>query len=236
MKASETLLILSFLLHAGADFVHEDIHIRGCSDTDGEEMYGLDGEELWYADFIKHEGVYPQPKFIDPMTYEEGVYEAAVANLAVCKQNLVYARRGFNNPPPTLVVPQSTIYTRDDVEVGVENFLICHVTGFFPAPVKVWWTRNNQNVTEGTSLNTPYMNKDGTFNQFSSLKFTPENGDIYSCSVEHRALTEPLTRVWDVEQNQPGIGPAVFCGLGLTVGLVGVATGTFFLIKGNECN
>ncbi|KAM4612315.1 H-2 class II histocompatibility antigen, A-U alpha chain-like [Polymixia lowei] len=236
MKASETLLILWFLLHAGADFVHEDIAIDGCSDTDGEKMFGLDGEEMWYADFNKHKGVYPQPKFIDPITYEEGAYELAVANQARCKQNLVADLHNYKNPPPTLDVPHSTIYTRDVVEVGVENFLICHVTGFYPAPVKVWWTRNNQNVTEGTSLNTPYPNKDGTFNQFSRLKFTPENGDIYSCSVEHRALSEPLTRVWDVEQNQPGIGPAVFCGLGLTVGLVGVATGTFFLIKGNECN
>ena len=38
------------------------------------------------------------------------------------------------------------------------------------------------------------------------------------------------------EQQQPGVGPAVFCGLGLTVGLLGVAAGTFFLIKGNECS
>lgn len=38
-----------------------------------------------------------------------------------------------------------------------------------------------------------------------------------------------------VEVKQPGVGPAVFCGLGLTFGLLGVAAGTFFLIKGNEC-
>lgn len=40
----------------------------------------------------------------------------------------------------------------------------------------------------------------------------------------------------DVQVSQPSVGPAVFCGVGLTVGLLGVAAGTFFLIKGNECS
>ncbi|KAM3838161.1 mamu class II histocompatibility antigen, DR alpha chain-like [Diretmus argenteus] len=200
-------------------------------------MYGLDGEELWYADFINKKGVEPQPPFVDHMSYPNpGTYEGAVANQAVCKQNLKTVESALKNPPLQLDVPHSTIYTRNVVEVGAENHLICHVTGFYPAPVKVYWTKNNKNVTEGTKRNTPYPNKDGTFNQFFSLSFIPQLGDIYSCTVEHRAPSQLLTRVWDVEQNQPSVGPAVFCGLGLTVGLLGVATGTFFLIKGNECN
>ncbi|KAM6979705.1 HLA class II histocompatibility antigen, DP alpha 1 chain-like [Aplochiton taeniatus] len=137
----------------------------------------------------------------------------------------------FSTDPPV-----SAIYTRDVVELGAENTLICHVTGFYPAPVNVWWTRNGQNVTEGVGISVPYPNKDRTYNQFAHLRFTPEEGDIYTCSVEHRALTEPLTRMWDVEVSPPSVGPAVFCGVGLTLGLLGVATGTFFLIKGNECN
>ena len=92
--------------------------------------------------------------------------------------------------------PHSTIYTQDDVELGMENTLICHVTGFYPAPVTVWWTRNGENVTEGVSISPPYPNKDFTFNQVSSLTFTPGEGDIYSCSVQHMSLTEPLTRIW----------------------------------------
>uniref|UniRef100_UPI003AACC391 H-2 class II histocompatibility antigen, A-U alpha chain-like n=1 Tax=Centroberyx gerrardi TaxID=166262 RepID=UPI003AACC391 len=235
MKSSQTLLFLSCLLGVTAGTVHESTSINGCSETDGEVMVGLEGEELYYADFINKKGVEPQPKFVDQVTYPGG-YEQAVAQQAICRQNLKTARRGFKNPPLQLDAPHSTIYPRDVVELGVENRLICHVTGFFPAPVKVYWTRNDENVTEGTSLDIPFPNKDGTFNQFSRLSFIPQLGDTYSCSVEHRALSQPQTRIWDVEQNQPGIGPAVFCGLGLTVGLLGVATGTFFLIKGNECN
>uniref|UniRef100_UPI001447F14D mamu class II histocompatibility antigen, DR alpha chain-like n=1 Tax=Epinephelus lanceolatus TaxID=310571 RepID=UPI001447F14D len=136
-----------------------------------------------------------------------------------------------SDPPSSPIV-----YSRDDVELGENNILICHVTGFYPAPVKFYWTKNNKNVTEGTSVNVPYPNKDGSFNQFSRLEFVPQLGDIYSCSVGHQTLDQPLTRIWDVEKTQPSVGPAVFCGVGLTVGLLGVAAGTFFLIKGNECS
>ncbi|MCM8651674.1 hypothetical protein MZO44_16465, partial [Lactiplantibacillus sp. E932] len=77
---------------------------------------------------------------------------------------------------------------------------------------------------------------DGTYNIFSSLPFTPEEGDIYSCTVNHVALDQPQTKTWEVDVAVPGVGPAVFCGVGLSLGLLGVAAGTFFLIKGNNCN
>ncbi len=40
----------------------------------------------------------------------------------------------------------------------------------------------------------------------------------------------------DVEVAIPSVGPAVFCGVGLTLGLLGVAMGTFFIVKGNKCS
>lgn len=78
---------------------HQDLAINGCSDFDGEFMYGLDGEEIWYADFKKGDGVYPQPDFIDPIRYEEGIYSSAVANQQICKANLEIARKGNKGMP-----------------------------------------------------------------------------------------------------------------------------------------
>nr|XP_046236731.1 HLA class II histocompatibility antigen, DP alpha 1 chain-like [Scatophagus argus] len=231
------VLVLSCVLCVSADILHEDLAINGCSASDGEVMYSLDGEEKWYADFINKRGVEPQPSFIDHMSYREGTYEQAVANQQICRQNLKVDLEAYKNPPLELDPPSSPmIYTKDYVEVGQKNVLICHVTGFYPAPVNVSWTKNGVQVTEGTSINIPYPNKDGSFRQTSRLEFVPQQGDMYSCTVRHRALDQPLTRIWDVEVKQPGVGPAVFCGLGLTVGLLGVAAGTFFLIKGNECS
>uniref|UniRef100_A0A3P8NLB1 Ig-like domain-containing protein n=1 Tax=Astatotilapia calliptera TaxID=8154 RepID=A0A3P8NLB1_ASTCA len=234
MKMKELLLFLSYVLWV----LHEDIHIIGCSDSDGEDMYGLDGEEKAYTDFNKQEMIYPQPPFVDPMTYPGG-YESAVANQQICRANLKVDSKGMKDFPLKRNAPSAVmIYTRDEVEFGENNTLICHVTGFYPAPVNVSWTKNEQKVT-GSSINVPYPNKDGTFTQISRLQFTPQQGDIYSCAVQHLALTKPETKIYDVQatgQSDPGVGPSVFCGVGLTVGLLGVAAGTFFLIKGNECS
>nr|AYN72117.1 MHC class II antigen alpha chain [Oreochromis niloticus] len=238
MKMKELLLFLSCVLCVSADALHEDIRIVGCSDSDGEVMYGLDGEEYHYADFNKQKEIYVLPPFVDPMT-SPGAYEAAVANQQVCRANLKVVGEDMKDFPPKHIAPSVMIYTRDEVEFGEENTLICHVTGFYPAPVKVSWTKNQQKVTEGSSINIPYLNKDGSFRQMSRLDFTPQLGDIYKCAVEHLSLAEPLTKLYEVEasaHSDPGVGPSVFCGVGLTLGLVGVAVGTFFLIKGNECS
>uniref|UniRef100_A0A3B5PYX3 H-2 class II histocompatibility antigen, A-U alpha chain-like n=1 Tax=Xiphophorus maculatus TaxID=8083 RepID=A0A3B5PYX3_XIPMA len=232
------LLFLCGVLWVSADVLHEDLAIVGCSDSDGEMMYALDGEELWYADFKKGKGVDPQPPFVVHTSYREGVYEQAVANQQVCRSNLKFRIIKYG-PLDEFYAPSNlVIYPRDEVELGEKNILVCHVSGFYPAPVNVSWTRNGQKVTEGTSINVPFPSKDSSFTQISRLDFVPQIGDIYSCSVEHLALKEPQTRTWDVEMNNPqsGPGPAIFCGVGLTVGLLGVAVGTFFLIKGNECS
>uniref|UniRef100_A0A3P9DSA6 H-2 class II histocompatibility antigen, A-U alpha chain n=1 Tax=Maylandia zebra TaxID=106582 RepID=A0A3P9DSA6_9CICH len=236
MFYSPLLLFLSCVLCVSADGQHSDIKIAGCSDSYGEEMYGLDGEEKAYADFNKQEMIYPLPPFVDPMTVP-GAYEQAVANQQSCQQNLKIVPEALILCLMCLctVAPSVMIYTRDEVEFGENNTLICHVTGFYPAPVNVSWTKNEQKVT-GSSINTPYPNKDGSFRQTSRLDFTPQLGDIYRCAVEHLSLTEPLTKIYDVEVHVLCVGPSVFCGVGLTLGLVGVAAGTFFLVKGNECS
>nr|AYN72159.1 MHC class II antigen alpha chain [Oreochromis niloticus] len=240
MKMKELLLFFSCVVCVFADGLHEDTGITGCSDSYEETMIGLDGEEIAYADFNKQKLVYPQPPFIDPVIFEEGTYDTAVADQQICKHNLQNSRKGLKDFPLERDAPSGVmIYTRDEVEFGENNTLICHVTGFYPAPVNVSWTKNGQKVTEESTINVPYLNKDGTFKQTSRLDFTPQLGDIYTCTVQHLSLTEPLTKIYEVDSSahsDPGVGPSVFCGVGLTLGLLGVAVGTFFLIKGNECS
>ncbi|XP_031169080.1 RLA class II histocompatibility antigen, DP alpha-1 chain-like isoform X3 [Sander lucioperca] len=244
MMKMMVVLVLSGLLCVSADADpsvsgsssdrHGDLKISGCSDSGGEDMYGLDGEEVWYADFINKRGVEPQPSFIDRITFP-GAYESAVADQQICRQNLKVILQALKNPPVELNPPSSLmVYPKEDVELREKNTLICYVTGFYPAPVNFYWTKNGENVTQGTSTNVPYPNKDGSFNQFSRLEFIPQLGDIYSCTVKHLALDQPLTRIWGVQKTAPGIGPAVFCDVGVTVGLLGVAAGIFFFIKGHE--
>lgn len=62
-------------------------------------MYGLDGEEIWYADFAMNKGVYSLPPFANPFQFTEGVYEQEVANQQICKDNLGKIRKAMKNPP-----------------------------------------------------------------------------------------------------------------------------------------
>uniref|UniRef100_A0A3Q2R392 Ig-like domain-containing protein n=1 Tax=Fundulus heteroclitus TaxID=8078 RepID=A0A3Q2R392_FUNHE len=75
---------------------------------------------------------------------------------------LLTALPGFSSDPPSTPM----IYTRDDVELGEKNILVCHVSGFYPAPVNVSWTKNGQKVTEGTSIN------DGTNQRLEHISIT----------------------------------------------------------------
>ncbi len=93
--------------------------------------------------------------------------------------------------------PDTSIYLRNDVQLGAENSLICHITGFFPPPVNISWTKNNVIVTEGVSLSRYRPRNDGTFHIFSSLDIVPEERDIYGCTVNHRALQgQAQTKIW----------------------------------------
>uniref|UniRef100_A0A3Q0RCG0 Ig-like domain-containing protein n=1 Tax=Amphilophus citrinellus TaxID=61819 RepID=A0A3Q0RCG0_AMPCI len=234
MKVLVLLLLLSSVLCVSADVQHESNAITGCSDTDGEDVDILDDEAMWYADFNKHTGVNALPPFADPIS-SPGQYEQAVANQQICKQNLQITRKAMKDFPRELDPPSSLIiYTELNEELGVKNTLICYVTGFYPAPVNVSWTKNTEKVTEGTSISVAFPNKDGSFRQTSKLDFVPQLGDIYSCTVEHVALTQPMTKFYAVENPEPTIGPAMFCGAGMTVGVLGVAAGTYLLIRGNK--
>uniref|UniRef100_A0A8C1S535 Si:busm1-194e12.11 n=1 Tax=Cyprinus carpio TaxID=7962 RepID=A0A8C1S535_CYPCA len=216
--------------------VHEDFKITICSATNEEIMLGFDEEELVHADFNQKREVETLPDFGDPINWR-GFYEYSVREREISRYNLALWTKVFKSQPPEMDAPHTSIYLKDDVELGVQNALICHVTGFYPPSLSISWTVNNANVTEGISLSQYRPRADGTFNIFSTLKFTPAEGDIYSCTVNHRALQgQPQTKTLDVDVALPSVGPAVFCGVGLTLGLLGVATGTFFLVKGNNCN
>lgn len=62
-------------------------------------MYGLEGEEKWYADFNKHTGVDPPPDFIGSFNYREGTYDTAVANQQICRSNLKIRRDAMKDIP-----------------------------------------------------------------------------------------------------------------------------------------
>lgn len=63
-------------------------------------MFGLNREELWYADFEKQMDVYPQPPFVQPISFGDGAYKIAVANLYGCRQFLQLSETAMKDFPP----------------------------------------------------------------------------------------------------------------------------------------
>ncbi|KAL7884014.1 hypothetical protein AOLI_G00067840 [Acnodon oligacanthus] len=227
------ILVWSVLLSTEAKIQHKDTHITLCSETQKEDIYGLDGEEMWHTDFSQGKGVLTLPEFADPFTYEEGAYDQAVADQEVCKQNLDVFVKATKSPAEPKDAPQSSLYSEDDVELGSDNTLICYIAGFYPAHVGVSWTKNNVNVTDGVTLSRRYLTDDGTFNLVSRLSFIPKKDDVYTCTVDHAALDRPLTKIWVVRVTPPSEGPTVFCVAGLAAELLGAVVGMFFVIKAN---
>ncbi|KAF5891097.1 MHC class II beta chain, partial [Clarias magur] len=170
--------------------------MTACSDTDKEYMVGDDGDVEFYADFEKKKGVIMLPPFADPIQYP-GTYEFAEADMGICKQNLQVLTEDFKEQKVPQNPPQTSIYSRNNIQLRSGNTLICHSVRFFPPRVTVRWTKNNVDVTDEASHSQYYPNDDQTFNQFSHLPFTPQEGDVYTCTVEHEALETPDTKTWD---------------------------------------
>nr|XP_046172437.1 rano class II histocompatibility antigen, B alpha chain-like [Oncorhynchus gorbuscha] len=127
----------------------------------------------------------------------QGLPHEVYVSLGTCQYNIPRCIVGEKSPPEAIEVPTSHIYSQREVELGVPNTLICQVSDFHSTPVDVTWTRNEQPVGERTVIQTQYYsNKDISFRIFSYLSITPQEGDIYSCSVGHVSLQEPLTRIW----------------------------------------
>ncbi|XP_040266597.1 natural cytotoxicity triggering receptor 3 ligand 1-like [Bufo bufo] len=100
---------------------------------------------------------------------------------------------------PSCRLSDSTLVMYPDTERSVT----CYVNGFYPESVKIQWLKyskassNQSELNSQTCTSVPVQNHDGTYNVTSVLSTRPvstdEDGDVYSCVVSHRSLTDGLT-------------------------------------------
>uniref|UniRef100_A0A3P9PWS9 H-2 class II histocompatibility antigen, A-U alpha chain-like n=1 Tax=Poecilia reticulata TaxID=8081 RepID=A0A3P9PWS9_POERE len=216
---------------------HEMTYFLGCFENGSTAIqFEFDGEEMLYVDFQTDEVVYTVPTFIDPDPSQVlaglSILRDAHDNKELCS-GILGVLKYKDKAPQKEDAPNSMIYPSREVEPGVENSLICFVNNFYPPSIKVSWTKNGHPLSEGVSLSRYHPNNDQTFRQFSTLTFTPSEGDIYSCTVEHPALETPTTRIWEAEiiKKDESLWPDIYCGVGLGVGLLGITVGVFFIVK-----
>ncbi|XP_045900389.1 H-2 class II histocompatibility antigen, A-U alpha chain-like [Micropterus dolomieu] len=239
MKKSSLVILMFNTFCAFSQIPHELVYLVGCFDNGTTEVQlEFDAEEIFHVDFERREVVYTVPRFLvnnpSEIYDDRRLYGNALKGQHVCPVAVALGKLEENNPQEEKDPPESILYPAEEAQLGVENSLTCFVNHFYPPDIKVSWTKNGCPVSEGVSLSQYYPNNDQTFHQFSTLTFTPREGDIYSCTVEHSALDRPKTRLWEPDFRHPSLGPDIFCGVGLTLGLLGVAAGTFLMVKGHN--
>ncbi|XP_049924709.1 H-2 class II histocompatibility antigen, A-Q alpha chain-like [Epinephelus moara] len=195
----------------------------------------LDGDEVYYANFTEEDVIWDSR--IPVALHVSKAYEFAVYYRSLCKGNLAAWKNDESISAATTETPEVIIYPRDEVVIEEENTLFCFVNHFFPPIINIKWTRNDTEMKMEDPFIKCIPNPDGTFYVLSTLAFIPKDGDIYGCTVEH-ASQEPQTKFWEVDTSvgttETSVGPVIYFGLALSFGIVGVATGTFFFVKGRQ--
>ncbi|KAM9474889.1 H-2 class II histocompatibility antigen, A-Q alpha chain-like [Clarias gariepinus] len=230
MKLCVILVLSVILTLTSSEHIFSKLNL--CSDTvDAPEfLLDLDQNELMYENFKTHEQVMRIPSFVQAVNIPD-LSQAASTDNTRCLQYIQETKAFVGSPPEARDPPEIVIYPKHNMVPGVENHFVCFITNFYPPKININWTRNGVSVTEGVYISQFSLNSDGSFNVFSTLTSSPNEGDEYSCTVEHEALDSPQTRTWDEPVVTSSVTPTVVLGVGIAVGILGLATGMFFVIK-----
>ncbi|XP_053700071.1 H-2 class II histocompatibility antigen, A-U alpha chain-like [Synchiropus splendidus] len=236
MKLSLLLFLVVDISFTDSEVFHHFSCTLGCFENGSTEaLCTLDSEELVYADFAKRELVYTVPKYIstDKIIHfdHDKLYNSAEDGKGKCLKLLQAFDIVENHPPEVKEPPVSIIYPAEEVLPGEKNRLVCFISDFYPPAVNVTWTKNSLPVSRGVWNSRYYASDDYTFRHISTLTFMPEEGDVYTCGVEHQAMAGPDIKTWEVKFSQPGVTADLVCVLGLTAGVALMAAGIILACK-----
>ncbi|XP_055471674.1 rano class II histocompatibility antigen, A beta chain-like [Psammomys obesus] len=143
----------------------------------------------------------------------------------VCRHN--YEGPDASTSLRRLEQPKVAISLSRTEALNHHNLLVCSVTDFYPAQVKVRWFRNGQEETSGVVSTQLIKNGDWTYQVLVMLEMTPQRGDVYTCQVEHRSLQSPVTVEWRA-QSESAQGKMLSGIGGFVLGLIFLGLGLFF--------
>ncbi|XP_067413560.1 class II histocompatibility antigen, M alpha chain-like [Emydura macquarii macquarii] len=134
--------------------------------------------------------------------------------------------------PEAKGTPMANVFTAQPLELGEPNTLICQVGNLFPASVSVSGQHPGEPVSQGVSTTSHDPTADLGFLLFSYLQFTPQEGDVYTCTVTRPGDSFSTVAYWVPQNPVPSeLLETVLCGLAIALGVFFMATGTVLLIK-----
>nr|ACI96101.1 MHC class II antigen [Dipodomys spectabilis] len=131
------------------------------------------------------------------------------------------------------VMPKVTVYPTKTEPLQHHNLLVCAVHGFYPGNIEVRWLRNGQEEKAGVVSTGLVYNGDWTFQIMVMLEMTPQQGDVYTCHVEHPSLDGPVTVEWKPQSGSAqgkmmsGVG-------GFVLGLLFLGAGLFIYHRNSK--
>nr|XP_060616725.1 HLA class II histocompatibility antigen, DR alpha chain-like [Anolis sagrei ordinatus] len=196
----------------------------------GEYLDEFEGEATVQVDWARKSVSWNLPEIAHFFPFEAA---QALGSFSVDKKNLEILMKLSNGTRGQNAAPSAKVFPEDPVELGDPNVLICFMDRFFPPVLNVTWLKNGEVVSEGVKETGFLPSEDNAFSKFSYLPFVPEDGDFYTCRVEHWGLEGPLTTIWESKGPVPlpETSENVLCGLGLAIGILGIIVGTVLFFK-----
>ncbi|XP_049620752.1 HLA class II histocompatibility antigen, DP beta 1 chain-like [Suncus etruscus] len=102
-----------------------------------------------------------------------------------------------------LAKPKVSIYPSRAWPLLHPKMLVCHITDFYPRNIEVRWFLNGKEESSKIVSTTLIRNGDWTFQNLVILKIRPQQGDIYTCQVDHLSLDSTISAEWTFSPHKP---------------------------------
>ncbi|KAG9464433.1 hypothetical protein GDO78_019932 [Eleutherodactylus coqui] len=199
--------LFSFFVCAGFHFVQvfTACKLRDDNSSEGFLKYTYDGNQSMYLDVPTATYIPTMPgaeiatqRWNSPSIRMGEIHKKELEN--ICVERLVRFTDHGREYLERKVRPGVKVMRREPGEV---TMLHCLVYGFYPRAVDVKWMKNRTDEVPTYQTTHVLPNPDGTYQIRVSVEVIPQEGDSYSCYVDHSSLEEPLLVDWDPEQEVP---------------------------------
>ncbi|KAM8804605.1 beta-2-microglobulin [Eudromia elegans] len=92
--------------------------------------------------------------------------------------------------------PKVQVYSRHPVTFGAENILNCYAEDFHPPKINMTLLQDGKPMAD-VQYSDMSFSDNWTFRRLAYVKFIPTKTAVFTCRVEHVALSEPQTYRWD---------------------------------------